>query len=295
VRVTIISNVIERKGLWRDYRILAARLTALGHDATALDFRAEAAPDADLTIALEVHRPQLLRGRAWLIPNPEWWSEANDGTLSRYERILCKTRHAVPLFATRHHRAELLGWESEDHRVAGVAWERRFLHVAGGSIVKGTAAILDAWRLGGIRYPLTIASPLTPDPHLDRVTVVAEHQADEAHARAQTAHAWHLQPSLVEGFGHVLHEALGVGATLVTTDALPMNECHAWARVSATVGPQQRLMWRAMPDPRAIRDAALRCCEMTDAEINAEGKLARDAFEAERIDFRARLARALQE
>jgi hypothetical protein len=91
--------------------------------------------------------------------------------------------------------------------------ERKFLHVAGKSQFKNTTAVVEGCHQAGV--------PLT---------VVGEHVfprrrvSDKELIYLMNSHFCHLMPSAYEGYGQVLHESMGVGQVIVTTDAPPMNE-----------------------------------------------------------------------
>lgn len=220
--VNLVSNISNGAGLQMDYELLRASLESRGHKVQGVPFKQqELAPVADLSIFLEVVEEKLMSKRNWVIPNPEWWFNGWDSLLPRFEFVLAKTQHAKELFEKKHRNVKLLGWKSRDLFDSSIRREPRFLHVAGKSQTKNTLPIIQAWR--GIRYPLTVVAQhyKTPTPNVTYRARVDDSELKQL----MNSHQFHIMPSMYEGWGHSLHEALGVGATVLTTDAPPMNDC----------------------------------------------------------------------
>jgi hypothetical protein len=288
VRVLLVSNLREEKGLAVDASIVGALLRRLGHDVDAIDFRAQDRVRADLAIHFEVKVPRLAGPRTWLIPNPEWWQP--EWPLDGYERVLCKTPHALHLFENKTRRAVYTGFMSEDHGGAAVPRERRFLHVAGGSMVKGTDSILDAWEQYRIAHPLTVIGTAVRPRPIARVEFRRRVEAD-ALATAQCRAAWHLCPSQYEGWGHTLHEALGCGATVMTTAGPPMADVAGVRFLIPIAAVSSRgLAPLALVSAASVAEAVEQAAAMTDAEIEEQATVARAAYERERAEFEERFA-----
>ncbi len=286
MRVHVVSNLSDGGGLARDARLLEALLGAWGHEVRCWPMqRTKPLPPADLVVFLERIVPAFLDAAParWLIPNPEWWPDGHDALLERIDRVLCKTADAARLFSARHRDVVLVGFTADDRLDAAVPRARRFLHVAGASRAKGTAAVLEAWD--GLSHPLDVVGDVGAAPAGVRV----HRRLDDAALRAlQNACRFHLCPSAYEGFGHTLHEARSVGACVVTTDAPPMRDWGA-VRVPAEAGPSMGLAetWRVTA--AGVRDAVDRCLALGDAALDDIAAGGRGAFLRERADFAARL------
>ncbi len=297
MKVAIVSNIANGKGLERDYRILRRLLEDWGHTVTGYQFDRDApgpAGSADLLVFLEVIEPRFydVAPRRWLIPNPEWFDPAKAAYVADFEMIGCKTADALRLFEPMFPgRARLIGFESEDRAIPNARHERRFLHAPGGSIVKGTQAIIDAWHRFGIRWPLTIVSSVRWPRRGGRVEHLGR-LPDDRFKRLQNECGFHLCPSEYEGWGHYLHEGLSVGAAIVTTDAPPMNELRG---VVYSIPPAARgtlrLATTAKVSPEGVREYVEKVAGKADYELDFISRVAREQFETERAAFR----RALRE
>src|SRR5690606_10342903 len=89
--------------------------------------------------------PAAARRNLW-VPNPEWFKPCWRDDLGDLSGTLCKTHHAEDIFAGLGCRPRFVGFTSEDRLDRAVPRQRRFLHLAGKSPVKGTEAVLEAWR-----------------------------------------------------------------------------------------------------------------------------------------------------
>jgi Glycosyl transferases group 1 len=179
-----------------------------------------------------------------LFVNPEWFRETNLAHLSHLDILLCKTPGGVDAMRALPVACRDVGFTSPDRRltVSG-GGALRCLHIAGQSAVKGTEAVVDVWA----RHPewphLTIVRRRTryggrPAPALQalpNVEYLSDRVPDDELQALQNRCAIHIQPSLAEGYGHVIGEAMSCGALVVTTDAPPMNEL---------VGPDRGLLVR---------------------------------------------------
>lgn len=314
MRIAIVTNTDNGKGLQRDAQILTDRFEARGHSVTPIHFQRASAPPRhayDLAVFLEVggKREARFHGMArtqWLVPNPEWWEPTDD--LDVFDRVLCKTQDAERIFRARTpdhgRRVGYLGFTSqlvgrEANRDAP-APRRAVLHIAGGSTMKGTQAILDAWGDWSGSAPPPPLSVCTSIPGAFRwprtplVSNLGRRPPGELMA-LQRGTAWHLQPSEYEGFGHVLHEGRSCGAAVLTTSAPPMDEAAGllpWVRPHASSPIKCARSWRVSPG--AVVAAVSRAVDMTDADIAAAGAIAADAWHADRDAFHAALDRELE-
>lgn len=183
-----------------------------------------------LTIHLEnIYARYIPAGsRHWLIPNPERIRPGALQYLQQMNHIVCKSRDAQKRFSALHNVVGYSGFSGEvaAHLPPRTALDyRRFLHVAGNSQQKGTAAVTRLWSY----HPEWPVLDLVIDdrhrlavmPDNVRVHECIDHQSLN---NLRAACGIVLAPSESEGFGHVLLEGMAFGGVVVTVDAPPMNE-----------------------------------------------------------------------
>jgi hypothetical protein len=227
-------------GLQRDGELLHDFLLELGHAVIRYqwDELVPAPPvsgdgrSIDIALFLEVvprHYLNIAPVR-WLFANPEWVKPEMMKLIDRHiDRIFTKTHEAQrilePLFPGK---TVYTGFLTRDQYMPDVERHPWFLHIGGNSSMRGTQAILDAWKWKkngkGLDSVLIIVSTAVKDRPL--IAGVASYdKVDEDTLRLlQNQCMYHLYPSGTEGFGHALHEAQSVGANVLTTSAPPMNE-----------------------------------------------------------------------
>jgi glycosyltransferase involved in cell wall biosynthesis len=306
-------------GLSRDMHLVAGLLEQAGHGVELVGFGNEKGVRmlreagmwvargwrgrADVQISLE-HLYPLSLGlgrRNLLIPNPEWFRDKWRAVLPRIDGVLCKTRHAEAIFTGLGCSTRFIGFTSADRLDTAVPRADAFLHLAGRSPVKGTEAVLAAWRrrpdwptlvvVQGPRYVRTGPSA----PNIDhRVGYI-----DDAELRRlQNACRFHISPSEAEGFGHCLMEAMSVGAAIITVDGEPMNELvDAGVGILVPPGRTERLglARRFFVEADAVEVAVDRLLALPPAEREAMGRRARVRFEAGDAGFRRVFAASVME
>lgn len=280
MKVAIISNTLEGKGLAVDARILDRLLTSWDHEVFTFDFRSITKDTIRCHLVLHLEMPQRRAlhwsDRHWLFANPDWMKKEYLEWLPAFERIYAKTHDATERLAKLSPRVEYIGFESEDKLRPRIPRERRYFHSWCGSIVKGTHAVQRAWDKHYLLYPKTF--------------FVDKRAEDSLYLREQNRCRYWIQPSQTEGFGHIIHEGLSVGAIIATTDAPPMNESPgiAFRIPSRKVATQNAAdVYDCRPDD--IAATVDRMWALTDAEITDLSGAARAAFELERAEFRERL------
>ena len=310
VRIVARANAV---GLGEDVRLLADALARVGRTALVSHSRsisplrrvfARPDPDECIVFVERVTRRWLRRaGRYLLVPNPEWFPPRLLPSLRRIDHVLAKTRHAQEIFSARHPSVHYLGFTSPDRRTPGAAPDHgRFLHLAGGSALKGTGALLEVWR----RHPewpeLTVVRHARPDhapPSVPpNVRLLTEYLPAERLRALQNGCGVHLCPSESEGWGHYIVEAMSCGAVPLVTDAPPMNELVRPER--GVLVPHRRTEPRKLGtcfhvDPDALERAVAGLLEMSDAEKRRMGAAGRAWYEENDRAFAERLERLLSE
>lgn len=240
--------------------------------------------------------PHIVDGaRQVLVPNPEWFWDRDAWVLPLMDVVLCKTRHAVPIFAAAGCVAEYVGFTSKDCHTPGIRPDRsRWLHVASTGHQKGTDEIVAVWH----RHPdwphLTVlaakrAAPIAPAPNLR----VVKEWLDEAELRSVMQRCGvHLCPSNAEGFGHTIVEAMSCGVLVLTTNFEPMNELVDESRgVLVDVAASRPMGWSrwAQFEQDALEAAVQRAVDLSDAEYTRRAGAARQWYQANDEAFRQRL------
>lgn len=292
VHIRVITNTTNGVGLQRDAEIIRDVLEPCGHRVELCHFKAPPPPDkADVALFLEIIAPQYLgcAHRHWLMPNPEWFPPAWKTMLSHIDLVLCKTRQAQTIFESLRCECVFTGFMSRDLREPAVVRKRRFLHLAGKSQTKNTQALLCAWT-----------QSMPPEAEL---TLVSQHYADVARAiprvhvhervsdvelrTLMNSHLFHLCPSGAEGWGHYIHEALGAGAVVVTTDGAPMDEIARDAVIH--IAPVRHTTMGLAPfwlfTGSTIVAAVFRCLALDDCDIAHIRHRARQEYEQKREVF----------
>lgn len=242
-------------------------------------------------------------GRYLLVPNQEWYPPRLVPLLRRVDHILCKSVHAQEIFAGHHPSVHYLGFTSPDQRTAGAAPDySRFLHVAGGSFLKGTSALLEVWGrhpdwplLTVVRHAREGEAPRSVPANVEMIT---RYLPDEEIRALQNACGVHLCPSLSEGWGHYIVEGMSCGAVVVVTDAPPMNEIVRPGRgvtVACARSEPRKLGFNFHVDRAALERAVAGLIAMPVSEKAAIGSAARAWFEENDRTFPDRLSRLLGE
>jgi Glycosyl transferases group 1 len=250
-------------------------------------------------VVLHVQYPSprhLISGaRQVLVPNPEWFWDRDAWALPLIDVVLCKTRHAVPIFTAAGCGADYVGFTSEDCQVPGVTPDRwRWLHIASNGHQKGTDEIVNAWH----RHPdwprLTVlaakrTAPIAPASNLHVVT----EWLDDAQLRTvMQGSGVHLCPSNAEGFGHTIVEAMSCGVLVLTTDLEPMNELVDESRgMLVDVAKTTPMGWarRANFGQDALEATVERAIALSDAQYVRRASAARQWYLENDAAFRQRL------
>lgn len=247
-------------------------------------------PPYDLNLFIESVFPAFLPlGRTnGLFVHPEWLRDENLPLLSRLDWILCKTESARAFLAGVPTTLRLTAFTSPDKRRPGVnhASPLRCLHISGASKVKGTEAVVEAWSRNPQWPELTVVQrrrysgdDVPSMPALPNVTYENEYLSDDELTALQNACSIHVLPSQAEGYGHILGEAMSVGAVVVTTDASPMNEL---------IGPDRGVLVRvARSEP--MHKSRRNFVDVGDLEAKLTSVFAMSAAARETLGQRARM------
>ncbi len=233
INVFSVSNGV---GLERDRRILADALRDLGHEVQEKEtYRSGFGELADINIYFEIIDPNCLASARlnWFIPNPEYYLQERY-LLERMDLILCRTRHAEGIFRALNRPTYFLGFTSLDRGDKGIVKDfHSFLHLAGASVTKNTDAVAQLWR-NNLSLPnlVIIRHGIYPPFEQENFKWFSYKVPENELVDFQNSRGIHLCPSIAEGFGHYIMEAMSTGAVVITTNAPPMNEfitderCH---------------------------------------------------------------------
>jgi hypothetical protein len=315
MRFNVCTNIDNGVGLQQDYLLLKGLLESWGHQVNGVHFKRidGGTPRADVNIFLETMASALFpfAKQNWLIPNQEWYAPwDNAGIAPKLDKILCKTQDAVRIFKALYpemqNRVQYIGFESPDLYDPTVPRKRTFLHVAGQSRYKNSQAVAYAFA----KY---FDDPSDKDVHKELIFIGAyqeevmfardhknvryiQRASDIELKRLSNECLFHIIPSGAEGWGHVLHQTLGCGNVLITSDFPPMNEINgvpkdllcAYQRAT----PELAAM-RAFVGAMEVKAAVDKAWKISDNRIQEISVAARAAFLEDKEKFRTELKRVI--
>lgn len=212
-------------GLSLDAELLTTLFESAGHEVAFHDWKSDTMPHADVAFHLELISRHLAQcaDRNIAVLNLEWFPTEWLKYLPAFDQIWAKSEYAYRY--CRQHGARdvrLTGFMGQDRNDPGVPRKLKCLHLRGRSHMKGTEMVVEAWRDNPDLPPLTIVSkePVHAPGHITVLTSPSDSELN----RVLNEHQIHLCPSIAEGWGHYITEGMSVGATVITTDASPMNE-----------------------------------------------------------------------
>jgi len=311
--ITVITSLVGA-GLECEYLLLRALLQAQGHYVMGVhytDLSCELHP-SDITISLEVISPRTLglSRENWFAPNSEWYSPLNDRYLPQISKILCKTKDCYHIWCRKvgPEKCVFTSFEARDIYRPEVPREVKFLHVAGKSEYKNTEAVCNAWRQGRLphinplphltivaRAPVFDSQWSEDNPFPDKNVTHIARATDEEIIQLMNSHQVHLIPSMYEGFGHVIHEALGCGGLVITTDAPPMNSYEGTTSLIPVYSRTPRALAQLhQVNPSAVNTVVRQVAGMAWNQpdiVAAKSKAAREAFLDNREFFRTTFMR----
>lgn len=235
----------------------------------------------------------------FLIPNQERFPERQLGRLRLIDHILCKSRHAAEIFSRVHPSVHVLTFTSEDRLLPNRTPDyARFFHLAGRSTLKNTSRLLTLWENHPEWPVLTLVQHPSNAPAAvpANVNLISRYLPDRELRELQNSCGVHLCPSLSEGWGHYIAEAMSCRAVTVVTDAPPMNELIAPDRgiVVPYHHSEPRHLGRNYDvDPVKLETAIAALISQPASEKQHLGDAARHWFEANDRRFHDNLGRIL--
>ncbi len=235
-----------------------------------------------------------------LIPNQERFPKRHLARLKKIDHILCKSRHALEIFSEHHPNCELIGFTSLNLDRSEIERKKSgIFHLAGKSSLKGTETILDRWRAHSEWPTLTLLQhkEKAPGEVPKNVQLITDYLSNEDLIRLANEYPVHLCPSLSEGWGHYIVEAMSCGAVVVTTDGPPMNELVSADRgilVPVSKDEPRHLGTNFHVDPEAFDIAINQVLTMTEGQRLAIGHEAREWAEKNSAEFSKNFVETLQ-
>ena len=298
MRINLISRDND-SGLSIDIALLQAFLQSKLHAVRVVDFEADS-PPADVNIYVELFNPKHLKTapRHVGIFNLEWFLPAWEPFLGDMTQLWAKSAKAFEWYHNRGlDQVTYTGFLSRDlYETMGS--QRKVIHVAGASQHKGTAAVISAWRdHADLLPPLTLVAR-DPIEHVPGITQWIGRISDEKLKELMNEHLFHLCPSVIEGWGHYIAEAMSCANIVITTDASPMNE-HVLPQMGALITAdvthtRNRLDYNYVGTSQIV-EAMREICSHDDRKLHHMGADARAWWWHRQQEFHTIAGRLLEE
>ena len=306
-------NIIARTngvGLDRDVDLIHAIATAAGYKVTvsycrSIPFYASwfgGKKHYDANIFLERIFPRWLGSARinLLVPNQERFPQRHVPRLKKIDHVLCKSEHALEIFSEIHPSCHFTGFTSTNLNDPAIARKQNaILHLAGRSTLKGTGTVLELWKKHPEWPTLTLLQHKdnAPESVPDNVHLITDYLSQEEIVKLVNEHPIHLCPSLSEGWGHYIVEAMSCGAVVITTDGPPMNELVQPNRgilVKFSHSEPRHLGTNFFVDPTALEEAVTNALALPTESMESLGQAARAWTLANDAAFEKRFLAALQ-
>ena len=305
-------NIIARTngvGLDRDVDLIHAAASQAGFEVTLSHCRSlpfysgwiGGKPRYHTNIFLERIFPRWLGSARLnlLIPNQERFPRRHVPRLGKIDHVLCKSHHALEVFSEFHPSCKFIGFTSKDLYDPEVSRKRNaILHLAGRSTLKGTETVLELWKKHPEWPTLTLLQHKDNAPAAlpENIDLITDYLSDEDIIKLVNEHPIHLCPSLSEGWGHYIVEAMSCGATVITTDGPPMNELVQADRGILVAAPEtepRHLGTNYKVSPTDLETAIEKAISMSEEDLTSIQSEARTWMQQNHHDFETRFPEIL--
>jgi glycosyltransferase involved in cell wall biosynthesis len=237
-----------------------------------------------------------------VIPNQERFPRRHLPLLRKMDHVLAKTAHGHEIFSEHVPTTHLVRFTSPNLLDEEVKKNESpsCLHLAGRSTLKGTETVLALWGKHPQWPALTLiqCKENAPESVPANVTLLTDYLSDEEIRHHLNVNPIHICPSLSEGWGHYIVEAMSCGAVIVTTDGPPMNELITEERgvtVPYHKSEPRHLGTNFHVDPDALESKLENLFSASPESLKQTGNAARDWFLANDEQFRKTLAQTMKE
>jgi hypothetical protein len=284
----IIFALFNGVGIDRDAFLIKNLLQSQGFQVTTADvFKNENHEPHDVSIFLERFSDKKLdiSPANILIPNPEWFEPGWVPALRCFVSIFTKTNHSDQVFKKLGCNTDFISFTSLDRYDASIKKDwNRYLHIAGKSIQKQTDVVWETWEKNPGFPNLTIVQNpkfYKKRPLLRNVSYIYDSLPDSVLKTMQNAYGYHVCPSLTEGFGHYIMEALSCKSFVLTTDAEPMSDLVTKERgmlISSYKQERMRFSIAYHINSKALEESVIKTFVINDSDRNLACEKARDFF-----------------
>lgn len=233
VRIQIIAHN-NQAGLTKDREIVKTLLEERKHKIFLTDKEKQECHRGkfDVNIFMEHFTPECIdkyvpqAKKNILIPNPEWFEPHWKKDIGYADLIIAKTKDCERIFNKLHKNVKFTSFTSEDKRL-DIPKKREFFHSCGKSHSKGTDKIVRVWYMVQSLPKLHLCASAKVIPKQIKSQTINHYigrMEEPEFTKLRNSCYFHLCPSIYEGFGHYIWEALSMGNIVITTNAPPMNE-----------------------------------------------------------------------
>ncbi len=284
-------------GLSQDIEILQEELTKLGHIVKCIDYRDQKpVAKVDINLFVEVVNDYYFAfaDKNYLLPNPEWYVFPSEW-IRKMDKILCKTKEGVRIFKEYNSNTVFMSFTSRDRLDPTVKKDyKEALHLVGASIQKSTPTVIDTWLMDKRLPHLSIIKHTGASnmPQTDNLKLLYNYYPYPELKQLQNRCGLHICPSVTEGFGHYIVEAMSCEAVVVTTNGPPMNEMITDPK--CLIDYEKTFSWRLatcfLPDSNSLKEVVFRLMNYSEEELKEIGRKNRKWYLANDRYFKKQVA-----
>ena len=159
-----------------------------------------------------------------LIPNIEWMSSFCIENLSRFDLILSKSNECQTYLSKYNPNIKVCGFSSVDRFVPSIKKQKTFFHLCGRSIQKNTELVVDVFNENGLPITIVDCTGRFLGKTQPNINYINSFLSEQEINRLFNENLYHICPSINEGWGHYIYEALSCESVVFVPNSSPMNE-----------------------------------------------------------------------
>ena len=178
--------------------------------------------DVGIFIQCYSEEHSVLNKKNIFIPNEEWLDVNILSQLHKVDTVVCKSTFARELLTPYNNNVVSTGFISLDKNNNQVERKNNFLHLGGKSWQKGTESVLSSFNKNKLPLTFIHSNKNFEDLHKEKnINYISDFLDSSKLDNIINENVIHICPSIYEGWGHYMYEALSVGALTYVTK-LPM-------------------------------------------------------------------------